>query len=808
VRNNDGVTSLADPPVAVQGGQRATVTQWRRHPADLARLVVALVALALSLLLALYAPDVLRQVSADLVRLFRRLPDGVEAFLVGIVQVVAVGAPAGALVLLVHRRRWRLLGTAALAAVAAGVAMALMQGWLDRQVPPIQLLGPDESWVGGRAFPSGAYLASLTAVVVVLASGARPPVRRLGFTVVGLAMVARVVTAAAVPLNVWTMAAVGAVAGSAALLALGGPVRRLGLDDLAASLATAGLPVGELTELPRRARARRTFAARSESGHEVQVKLVDSDERDAQLLFRFVRRLRVKSLDDERPGWDPERVVEHEALTSLLAEQAGVRVPAVLAATAGPDGQGVIALRPAPGPRLVDLPAEAVGDELLDDAFRQLTNLHAAGIAHRDASLANVVADGAGRATLTDLRLANRNADPALLAADVAQLVTSAAVLVGPDRAVASAARMVPAARLAASLAYVQPVILTPDTVEALGERKARKALLAEVRDRLQATTGVEAVKLAPIARLTLGNIVSLAGGLFLLLVVFAFASRWSSIWSALQQADWSRWPGLLFWTAAGTLAGAISLVGAVPRPLPFLPTAEVMLGQSFLNRFTPANAGGMAMRVRYLQVRGLDPIAGAASVGLTSLASGVMQVVFLVTFALWAGSSDALRFELPDVNVVALVVLGLLVVGGFVFLTPWGRTLLGIVVPKVRQVWAELKPLASQPGKAVWLFGGAALGKLANIAAFAVACAALGIDIPFEQLGLLYMTANTVASAAPTPGGLGAIEAALTAALTGAGVDAGTALAAVLVFRLFTYWLPVPFSYVALWDCRRRELV
>ena len=43
-----------------------------------------------------------------------------------------------------------------------------------------------------------------------------------------------------------------------------------------------------------------------------------------------------------------------------------------------------------------------------------------------------------------------------------------------------------------------------------------------------------------------------------------------------------------------------------------------------------------------------------------------------------------------------------------------------------------------------------------------------------------------------PARGGLGAIEAALVAGLTGIGVPPGPAVSAVLTYRLATYWLPV----------------
>ncbi len=51
---------------------------------------------------------------------------------------------------------------------------------------------------------------------------------------------------------------------------------------------------------------------------------------------------------------------------------------------------------------------------------------------------------------------------------------------------------------------------------------------------------------------------------------------------------------------------------------------------------------------------------------------------------------------------------------------------------------------------------------------------------------------AAAIAAASPTPGGVGAFEAALAAGLTGIGISSGAAVAAVLVYWLATYWLPV----------------
>ena len=105
-------------------------------------------------------------------------------------------------------------------------------------------------------------------------------------------------------------------------------------------------------------------------------------------------------------------------------------------------------------------------------------------------------------------------------------------------------------------------------------------------------------------------------------------------------------------------------------------------------------------------------------------------------------------------------------------------------------------------------LLGGAILGKLANITAFYLSAAAFGVDISFPKAGALYMVATTIGSAVPTPGGVGGVDAALTAALLSFGVDNATAAAVVLLFRILTFWLPTVPGYFFLGYCQRHRYV
>ena len=64
-------------------------------------------------------------------------------------------------------------------------------------------------------------------------------------------------------------------------------------------------------------------------------------------------------------------------------------------------------------------------------------------------------------------------------------------------------------------------------------------------------------------------------------------------------------------------VAAAIGLAGGVPEHLPFVPNLEAQMASSFVNRVTPANVGGMALNVRFLQKAGVDAGEAVTGVGL-----------------------------------------------------------------------------------------------------------------------------------------------------------------------------------------------
>ncbi|MDX2381084.1 MAG: lysylphosphatidylglycerol synthase transmembrane domain-containing protein [Acidimicrobiia bacterium] len=783
-----------------------------RHPADVARLVFSVILLAALVALAEIAPLGLRSFTVDVLAVVESLPQAVVNGLIGLVQLTAIVVPAIAMVLLVVRRRFVLLALCLLAAVLAAVIMALLGNVVEESIP-FEELGFERasSWFIGSQFPSSAYLAGLTAALVAASPWLAKAWRRAGWVLVVAAVVARALTATEVPLRNVLLLVIGAAAGSAALLIVGAPRRRMDPDTLRAALASGGLSVSGLSPVDGPQGVTSFFGL--QDGDPVIVHALGRDQRDTDLLLHTWRNLTVKGLSSE-PSLSPRRTVEHEALAMGLFRSAGASAPRPLAIVETPDEAAVMAASFEGGRRMSRLPAVDVSGAMLDNLWTQVALLQRRRLAHRQLNASSIVALG-DECTLIDLRYADYAPTDEVLGLDVAELLVSTSCIVGPERAVAHAIDALTAEQLARAAPLVQDAVLTSKThnaSRAVERRDGLKkgALLDDVRDRLAVAAGIEQVVLLPVQRITLKGTIALVGAMVLAAYVLNLASNWDETWDAFTTADVAYIPPIIVMMICTYLAGSWSLMGATSVHLSFTRTSAVMFGQSFLNRFTPANAGGMAMRVRYLQLNGLDVTVAGATIGLTSGASGLAQGILIVVFLIWGGASDRFSdFEFPDTGLILIIIACLGLMAWFVLMTTWGRTVvrpwLGGAYGRVKE---SFRDVLRSPKQMTRLMGGAIFNKLANVIAFWLSVLAFDVDMSFAKAGALYMIANTIGSAVPTPGGVGGVEAALTAALISFGVDNATAAAIVLLFRTLTFWLPTVPGYFFMRYCQRTGIV
>jgi undecaprenyl-diphosphatase len=181
-----------------------------------------------------------------------------------------------------------------------------------------------------------------------------------------------------------------------------------------------------------------------------------------------------------------------------------------------------------------------------------------------------------------------------------------------------------------------------------------------------------------------------------------------------------------------------------------------------------------------------------------------LVHISLLVLFVVVASRDGAL--PLPDAETTAIVVTALILVSGLIMILPFGRKLLTkYLLPSLRAGASSIAAIAKTPTKLLALFTGSAIVTGSYTAAMLASLAAFGAEVPVATAAAVYLAGAAVATAAPTPGGIGATEAALIAGYTAVGVDASTAFAAVLLFRLVTFWLPILPGWLALIGLQRR---
>ena len=87
----------------------------------------------------------------------------------------------------------------------------------------------------------------------------------------------------------------------------------------------------------------------------------------------------------------------------------------------------------------------------------------------------------------------------------------------------------------------------------------------------------------------------------------------------------------------------------------------------------------------------------------------------------------------------------------------------------------------------------------LADAGVLAMSVLAVGSPVPWRALLLIYGIATVVGSVGITPGGIGIVEGTLCLGLVRAGLPGSQALAAVLLYRLVSFWLVTATGWLVL---------
>ncbi|MFF9071023.1 lysylphosphatidylglycerol synthase domain-containing protein [Streptomyces sp. NPDC014872] len=319
--------------------------------------------------------------------------------------------------------------------------------------------------------------------------------------------------------------------------------------------------------------------------------------------------------------------------------------------------------------------------------------------------------------------------------------------------------------------------------------------LLSQMRQqvlRIRPQAPVEPVRLERIKPRTLFSFIAGAIAAYLLISQVTQAD----FGAVVEQAEWGWVATAVGFSALSYVAAAMSLLGFVPERVPFGKTVLAQVAGSFVKLVAPAAVGGVALNTRFLQRAGVRPGLAVASVGASQLFGLGCHILLLAAFGYLTGTEKTPSSLTPSRTVIA----GLLTVAVLVLVVTAVPFLRKFVVTRLRSLFAGVVPrmldVVQRPQKLLTGIGGMLLltGTFvmcldASIRAFS------GPDVPtlsYASIAVVFLAGNALGSAAPTPGGMGAVEPALTLGLIAVGLPKEVAAPAVLLYRLLTLWLPV----------------
>ncbi|MFE6024557.1 lysylphosphatidylglycerol synthase domain-containing protein [Streptomyces niveus] len=597
----------------------------------------------------------------------------------------------------------------------------------------------------------------------------------------------------------------------------------------------------------------RRYLVTLDEGPPLDVTVVDREQQAQGFFYRVWRRLTLRSISTRRSIPSLRQALEQEALLAYAAIAAGANAPKLIATSElGPDA--VILVYEHMGGRSLDsLSDDEITDDLVRGAWRQVKALQSRRIAHRRLTGDALLVDRDGNVIVTDLRGGEIAAGDVVLRMDIAQLLTTVGLRIGAERAVAAAVDVLGPDAVADCLPLLQPIALSRSTRTTLrrlareraqrerdavlqateaakhartaevaaattdAERKAarrslraekqaeKKALddaLDEVREEdllsqirgqvllIRPQAPVEPVRLERIRPRTLVSFIAGAIAAYFLLTQLAGID----FGNVFANTHWGWVAAAVLFSALSYVAAAMSLLGFVPERVGFLRTVVAQVAGSFVKLVAPAAVGGVALNTRFLQRAGVRPGLAVASVGASQLFGLGAHILLLLAFGYLTGTEKTTSLT-PSRTVIA----GLLTVAVLLLVVTAIPFLRKFVVTRLRSLFAGVVPrmldVLQRPMKLVTGIGGMLL-----LTGLFVMCLDASIrafndghqQLSYASIAVVFLAGNALGSAAPTPGGVGAVEGALTLGLIATGVPKEVAAPAVLLYRMMTLWLPV----------------
>ena len=506
----------------------------------------------------------------------------------------ACSCPMSYVIFLIIRGQYRRVVEALLTGVGA-VLIAEGINWALRSAPSSDLYQALTLLHDGtRTMPLDAFLTGIVALITVtgvIGISAEQPWRQLLIVAIALYFVASFIVAQATLLSLVCSLVIGSIVGVAVRYIGGSTNLRPDGRRIADALRARGIHLRRLEREERDDEDYRAYNATTRSGSQLVVHVFDRDQLAVGAFARIYNFVRLQREVTRGPGISLESAAERRSLLALAGQDAGVRMPRLLAGVpCGPDAI-VLAYDRVDGTPLAEV-GDGVTDALLTQLWREVGKLHDRRVTHRGLSANAVIVDASGRIVLPIPDEGTAFATSLRINLDRAQVLVSTAAVVGPERAVAVARTVLGDEAAGAIRAVLQPVALPRDTRRVL---KQHRGMLVQLREQLLEQTQhapEDVIRLERVRPRTVVTIVALIIAGYLLIGQFGSVD----LVTVFREAHWGWVPLILLFSALTYFAAALALIGYVQERLSFLRTVLAQVAAAFAGFVTPPAVGGLAV--------------------------------------------------------------------------------------------------------------------------------------------------------------------------------------------------------------------
>ncbi len=596
--------------------------------------------------------------------------------------------------------------------------------------------------------------------------------------------------------------AVGWFVGALVILVSGTPALEVPLDDAVRAMAKRGFMVNGLRVVRPAGSGPLILAAVTEEPEEnAVVEMYGPHQRSGGALRQVWRILRLRENETAPLQASMRRAVEHRALMAIAIGDLGIANTETIAVGLLDRGWTFYAHKRIRGEPLKRCHASTPVAEV----WQSLHKLQEHQISHGDLRDKEITVSN-GAVFFGGFGSAEYGATDNQLQADIAQLLVTTSALYGADEAVAAAIEVLgqdtvlTASRRLTKTAV--PKHIRDSVVDA-------KAVISRSRAAVMRQTDTEKIKPESVTRFSRSQLVQLVLLGALVYVAYPFISTVPTFFNALSRANWW-WAVLGLAISASTYVGAAAALWAsADESVNFWRLAIAQVANTFAATTTPAGVGGLALSTRILQKSGLSTTRATTAVALQQSMQVIMHIVLLIFFSTAAGAGTDLSHFVPNSTVLYLIAGAALgIVGVFLLVPNLRRWLSTSVTPKLKEIITDIIEVAREPKRMALIVLGCTGTTLGAALALWSSVEAFGGHATFVTVTVVTMVGGTLASAAPTPGGVGAVEAALIGGLAAFGIPAAVSVPSVLLYRVLTCWLPVFIGWPVMQWLTRNDMV